>query len=788
MVAIGLVAGASVLYQIVLTRVFSFLLWHHFAFMIISIAVLGLAVSGVVLRFQAGGGADTCRRAAFGSLAFALTAAAAVAVVARLPIDPTRIAEDPVHIARLALAGMLLLVPFTCAGLVVIALLESVPARADRLYGSDLVGAGLGCIAAIVALQHVGADGALFFVSGAAAGAAGLLATASDRPASHLAAAGAALAVGFPLAALTGASVLPVLPGPSKAMRTILDPRRYPEARIAETAWNAVSRVDVIENSASVRWVANLRTAAPVPRQTLIVIDGDAATPIVAGSRHIEDLRFLDHMVSAAPLAAFRPQRALVIGAGGGVDVLAALYHGAARVDAVEVNPAIARIMTGSRAEEAGRLFERPGVRLYLDEGRSFVRHNRDRYDAIQLSLVDTFAASASGAYSLMEGYLYTVEAFDDYLRRLQPDGFITVTRWLGAPPREALKVCTVAVEALRRFGSERPEAHVLVLGQDNIGSVVVKRSPFTPDEVARLRTIASERGIDVLHAPGSPAEAGIFGRALAGAGSASFLSAYPFDISPATDDSPFFFQFGRWRDVVEVGRGWGESGMLISGRLLLLLVLAEAVVGALAFVVLPMLARHTELRGAEIGGSRVLGFFFLIGVSFMLLEVTLMQRFTLLLGQPIYALALVLAVLLVSAGAGSFSARYTRKGLVSPRNVLLAVVAMVLVEDVLLRAVFVHAIGWGLASRLAVSAALIWPLGFLLGMPLPSALAGLRPGSPLVGWAWALNGCGSVLGPIVASLVAIDLGFSAVMLLAAAGYAAAWLLFPVPRAEDAAR
>jgi hypothetical protein len=777
-IAIALVAGAGVLFQLVLTRVFSFTIWHHLAFMIISVALLGFAVSGVVLRLRARPGADPAARASVAALGFSMSAVAACAAVARVSFDPLRLAQDPGQAATLALAYGILLVPFTFAGLAVVSLLDGYVAGADRLYGSDLIGAGVGCVVAVAAIREVGAEGALFLVGAAAAGSALLLALESrSRPRLQVVAA-TGLTLGFALCAPAVSGVLPALPGPGKAMREVLDPVRYPEAKIAHTEWNAISRIDVVERSASVRWIVNTKTGTEVPSQTLIVIDGDAATPIVAGG-DVSRLRFLGDMISAAPLAAFRPKHTLVIGAGGGVDVLAALHHGATSIDAVEVNPAIVALMRGPRADESGRLFHRPDVRLHLAEGRSFVRHGHERYDAIQISLVDTFAASTSGAYSLMEGFLYTVEAFEDYLARLEPHGFVTITRWLSPPPRETLKVVTVAATALRRAGVARPADHFVILGQDLVGNVIVKREPFTPEEVARLREVAAARQFDVIHAPGLDVPPNPFTEYLTAADPDAFVDAYPFDVAASTDDSPFFFQFGRWKDVFSVTQGLGEMGMTLSGRLILLLVLAQALVASLLLVVLPMARRRHELREAGGDSPRVLALFFLIGASFMLLEITFMQRFTLFLGHPLYAIALVLAVLLCSAGAGSLAARRLLPPGGRAWPLFLALVALILIEDVLCRAVFAGALGLGLGSRLALGVLLIAPLGFLLGMPFPAALMRLGKDSPLVGWAWAANGCASVIGPIVASLLAIDVGFSAVMLVAAAGYAAAYAVFP---------
>ncbi len=590
--------------------------------------------------------------------------------------------------------------------------------------------------------------------------------------------------------------MLALSPVASKALVTMLDRESYPEARLATTRWNAISRIDVVERSGSVPWTRNPNAPYPEPEQALIVIDGDATTPLLAWDGDPESLPFLDWTISSVAPQALRPESALVIGPGGGIDVLTLLRQSVSRIDAVEVNPIISDLVSaGPLAELGGSLFARDEVRLEVAEGRSFVRRRRavgaEPYDLIQLSLIDTWAASLSGAYSLTEGYLYTVEAFDDYLGALSDHGVLSITRWLHQPPRETLKVVTVASAALAGRGVGDPARYIAVLRLGNIGNTLIKRTPFTSEEIERLVRVAGERGFRFLHLPTAAGDNALsdFLNAPSAEARAEFIDAYPYDVRPATDDRPFFFQFGRWRDL---GRdAWGEAQILLSGRLVLLalLVQALALAGLLVFAPLAIAARRR--RGAGGGGSadralpsrgsgHALVYFGAIGFGFMLLEIALMQRFTLFLGQPVFALALIFVALLGGAGLGSSQAR--RLGGERPgapwtfAAIALASVAYVAV----LPAVFGACLGLSFAGRALISTALILPLGFLLGLPFPLALIRMqRAGrADLTAWAWAANGCASVLGPIVAVLLAFDLGFTGVQVLAAGAYlAAGWTL-----------
>ncbi len=777
-------------FEITLTRLFSYLIWHHFASMVISIALLGFGVSGIALQIRPTLGQKPASRAALYAGLFGITLVLAVGIVARVPFDPTHLVDQPHQALYLATYYLVLLIPFTLAGLAIITLLSGFVDRVQRVYASDLAGAGLGCLCAVPLLDLAGAEGSVVLAAALATGAASLLnlsnnETGGGRRALAWSAATVLLISVTPFASF----VVDVPPGAGKVLHELLDRDRYPDAQLLHTEWNAMSRIDVVEKSSPVRWTWNARARVPLPPQTLIVIDGDASTPIVELDGSPDHLRFLDFTLSSAASQAFRPADVLVIGAGGGVDVLTALHHGATTVDAVEINPAISRLASTTYAARGGNLFQRDEVNLYTQEGRAFVRQRGKLYDLIQLSLIDTWAASASGAYSLAESYLYTVEAFRDYLDNLTNDGVLSITRWHWDPPRESLKLVTVAVAALQRIGIQDPDRHIIVLGVGRMGSVLVQRSPYTDRQIKRISEVAAERGYDVLFAPGAHGEPETaFGAFLRAPDRAAFMASYPFDVSPPTDDSPFFFQFGRWSDIRRLG-AWSDSPLALSGRLVLLTILAQA-----AFLSLVLLAVPLWWRGRRPNEDRqpstfnALLYFFLIGLSFMLLEITLMQRFILFLGHPVYALTFVLAVLLIGAGSGSFCADFLAGGRRRPWPIFAAISCLSVIYAVALPGVFKAALSLGLTAKIGIGFTLIFPLGFLLGIPFPAAISRLsRIGSKSqIGWAWAANGCASVIGPILAVLLAIDFGFTTVMLAASVGYAGAYVAFlPLWSAPD---
>lgn len=783
--AIALLSAAVLLFEIDLVRIFSFTIWHHFTSMVLSIALLGFGASGTILQMFPAVAGSPRRVAAHCALLFVLAAPLAVLVASRLRFDPTRLSQDPSQIVLLAGLYVTFLVPFTLGGLGIILLLKAYPTAAGRLYGADLFAAGMAALSISALLNALGAQGVVLIASALAGGAGVAL---SFERFSIRTSGWRLVAPIVPLLALPwSASLLPIEPGPGKGLRDWIDPALFPTARLVDTQWNAISRVDVVEGSGLSTWTVNPARPLPVPAQVQVIIDGDAATPIVRARGTPADLEFLDAMVSTAAYQAFRPRRVLVIGAGGGVDVIGALRNGSEYVDAVEVNPIIAELTRGRYSAFAGDLFRRPGTTLHIAEGRSFVARQEGRYDLIQLSLIDTWAASAAGAYSLAESYLYTVEAFEDYLRHLDDGGTLTITRWLWEPPRETLRLCSLALAALRRLGVEHPERHVVVLGSGPLGNLLVRRSAFTQDELSKLAGIAKVNGFRFVYAPVPTTADNAFSRLFASPD--AFMASYPYDVTPTTDDSPFFFQFGRWHDVNPLGSGWRENPLVLSGRLVLLTALTQAALLSLVVLVLPVVARR---RGASdsksVRAARPVAYFLLIGLSFMLLEIALMQRFTLYLGNPLYALAAVLAAILIAAGLGSSAANRLSAGPRSTALPFVAIIALTVLYAWALPMIFRATIGLGMPSRLVIVLLLLFPLGFVMGVPFPAALSRCGragEGADLFGWAWAANGCGSVIGPIVGALLAIEIGFAAVMMVAAAGYALAFLIF-APMWRDA--
>jgi hypothetical protein len=544
--------------------------------------------------------------------------------------------------------------------------------------------------------------------------------------------------------------------------------------------WNSLSRVTV--------WGSLANDTA------LIMIDADAATEVSRQGTDLARHAYLAGRVEALAWHLRPGARALILGPGGGNDVIAALLFGAREVTAVEVNPIIARDLMSSEPLRTytGRLFEQPGVRLVVDEARSFIRGSPQRYELILGTMVDTWAATAAGAFALTENHLYTVEAFKDYLDHLTPDGVLSLTRWYLEPPDQLLRLVSVGRAAVEELGlGSAAERIVLVRGAFEQGSeraystFLLKRSPFTPDELRRVDEVAARYAFQVLYAGGRPSSPP-FQRLVEAPDPARLWAEMPRDLSPTRDNSPFFFNTARLRDLSAVLGAEGEWRKNNLGTFVLAGLLALTALATAAFIVGPLaLARAGVLRGtrAPLGW---LAYFGCLGAGFIVVEVALVQKCILFLGHPTHALAVVLfALLLWSALGSALSGRLDTARLAA---VLAAVAALVATAALALSPLFDALVHLERPWRIAVVAAALAPLGLAMGMPLPMAVRLLARRQPaIIPWAWGVNGAFSVMGSAAALVIALFAGFDQALLVAAAVYAAALVAVRPASARPAA-
>jgi len=798
--SLALLSASALGYEILLTRLFAIIQWHHFAYMIISLALLGYGASGSLValaqrwllpRFQL---IYPLCLAAFG-----ISALGCYLLAQQIPFHPDELLWAPWQMSRLLLIYLLLALPFLFAASAIALALTRYRDAVSQLYAMDLLGAGIGSLGVIALLFAAQPMTALQAVA-----ALGLLAAliASHELATRPR--GLALVMLALLLALSAlpASWLPLAVSPYKALAQALN---ISGTRIVTERSSPLGLLTVVD-SPRVPWrhapgLSLLADQAPPP-QLAVFTDADAMTVFTRQVTDPAELGYLDRLTSALPYHLQRPQRVLVLGAGGGAEVLQARYHGVPAIDAVELNPQLIELAEQDFGDFTGRLYQQPGVRLHLDEARGFVAASGAHWDLIQLALLDSFAASSAGLYALSENYLYTREAIAEYLAHLQPGGQLAITRWIKLPPRDTLKLLATAVAVLQDAGVADPEQRLVLIRGWQTSTLLIKNGRYQPDELAALQSFCKSRGFDLGYYPGMQRDEANrrnilrehyfydAAQALLGGQGESLLQRYKFDLTPASDDRPYFFHFFRWRLLPELLqlRGQGGINLLESGYLVLVTTLLQALLASVALILLPLwLARRQRQPVlARRGRLPVLIYFSAIGVGFLFVEIAFIQRFILFLYHPLYAIAVVLTAFLLFAGLGSAwsqrlaAAGHNRAGV---RWAVAGIVVFGLSYPLALGPLFSALLGLAMPAKILLSLLLIAPLAFCMGMPFPLALAALGQRAPsLIPWAWGVNGCASVVSAALATLLAIHFGFSAVLLIALGLYlVAAWTIAAMP-------
>jgi predicted membrane-bound spermidine synthase len=749
------VSLATLMLELTLTRLFSATMFYHFAFLAISLALFGSGASGVFVylarpRLE---GERAPRLMAGACVLFAVATVVALFVILAHPLSP--FSPGPGILLSLAWIYGFAALPFFFSGCAITLAVAAWSSEINRLYLFDLAGAAAGCLLLVPTLGVLGAIDTVLLVAVLAALAGWLLAGG------RLLLAATALAGGL------------LASNHARPFVELREAKGLPESAVMFSRWNSFSRVTV--------------TRTPDPDRLLLYIDADAATVIhkdaADPARHAEER---DRIESLAYQTG-RRDKVLIIGPGAGVDLIVARLHGARDVTAVEVNPLVARDVMSSEPflSFSGRLYEQPGVRLVVDEGRSFLRRSRERYDLVLGTMVDTWAATAAGAFALTENNLYTQQAFSDYLERLAPGGVLSLTRWYQTPPDQLLRIVSLGRVALAARGVADPAQHFIVVRGKREGgqplatsTVLLKPQPFTADEVAGAEAFAQRREFELLYTPRTRPDNDLT-RLVTATDPEAFWSSYPSDISPPTDNRPFFFQSARPGQVLSRRWARGEWRRTNLGVLVLFGVLAISVLVVLAFILGPLLLARRRVARTR-GRLPFLLYFAALGSGFIVVEVVLVQKCVLFLGHPAYALSVVLfGVLLWSALGSFFAGRFQDAGLPRAlRGMLLAVAGLVVLAALGLAPIFYALVQLPAPARIVITVIALGPLGLALGMPMPTGIRLLGARAPeLVPWAWGVNGAASVLGSVGAVAFAMQWGFDLALLGAAGLYVAAVFL-----------
>jgi spermidine synthase len=763
---VALTTMATLLMELSLTRIFSVVFYYHFAFLAISIALFGLGVGGVFSYVVAGW------KAPFYTKLGRLSAVNSFLVIGALAAILAQ--KDEVSNWDLALIYFTTALPFFVSGTIVSLAISETIEHVNRVYFFDLLGAAGGCLLLIPLLNQFGGPSTVIAAAVTFAAAAAIWHSLAGSVTGRAGSVALALAL---VAFLTYNQRHPILDVRHAKGKSI--------ARETFVKWNNFSRIAVVRDKDS--------------GGDTIFIDADASTGIAnfdfdhLSQRERHDLL---EQGPALPYAVRPGARTLIIGPGGGWDVARALASGSHDITAVEINPIIANTIMRERFPGlSGGLYLRPDVHIFVEDGRAFVRRSTDKYQVLQATLVDTWASTAAGAFALSENNLYTTDAFRDYLSHLTDDGLIAFTRWGLEPPRESLRLISLAMEALSQIGEAEAWRHVIAGREGSVegwgarDTVLISRKPFRQPDIDRARAAFAAGDMQAIYYPGTEIQ-NQFRDLLRSPNPLEYQRNYPFDISPVSDNRPFFFYTVQPRDVwafVKSASRVAADYKINKAVPLLFGLMGVSLVATALILVLPPLVLGTRLPRQR-GVPGFLLYFLFIGAGYILIEVGLIQKFVLFLGHPTYALTVVIFSMLVSSGLGS---AYSRRALGRDEGRLikaLGCAAMLAALLALIVSWLLGALVWlPLALKVAITVLLIAPLGFVMGMPFPTGLKRLEEWhAPSVRWAWSLNAASSVLGSVGALVCAIYLGLVQTLIIGGLFYVAALAVVARVRTDGA--
>ena len=793
---IFIISFATLLLELSLTRVLSVSLWYHFGFLIISTALLGFGAAGVTLSISKRLRQDSPldKTLVLLSIAFGFSTVLSFWLMQQIPFDPFSLLSDKSQLFYMPLYYVAVLLPFYFSGLVIGLLLTRAESSANRLYAGDLVGAGLGCAAIALVMPQFGGPGSVLV--SAAFGALAASAFSWHEPHNWRLIGITSFAV-LAFLSFFAATLLPIKTTVNKGAALKGITPVYSE-------WNTFSKIDLYDFPAD--------TVRNFPRVLRFVIDGGtAATGIVDLSKGIDNVldevrrdraKRLDLTNVRAEVAALSKKnpKVLIIGSGAGDEIFESLIIGASSITAVELNPIIVNVQRDILKDQWGRMTDRPEVKLVVDEGRNFIKRSNEKYDIILSSHTISNAAVASGALSLAENYVLTREAFEDYFDHLTDDGVLYFTR----PEIQIARLFTTATEMFLDRGIQSPGNHMFAYNEPSrrelkekykfSAAFVMKKSPLLETEVNEMESLleihtdTSVVARQMLYSPFGPNdENSIYHKIVNSKDLKSLYASNPIQLAPATDDKPFFNQHVPWSSISwehfrEIFTQNNRGRMALEDKpiaeITLVTILFQSLLIAAILILLPLW--KFSRQGLQSKGKwNFLVYFAGLGLGFILIEIALLQKFNLYLGQPVYTYAVILASLLIFTGIGSYLSELFDQDARAIFTKLVPLILLVLLATALLLPfIFNATLHFSLGLRVFISMILVAPLGIVLGMPFPLGLRLIgKEAGPLAPWAWGVNGFFTVIGSVSAIILGMAFGFTVVLATAAVSYTVAGIV-----------
>lgn len=828
MAALFLVSICVLGFEIEVMRVFAVGSWSNFGSMVISIALLGFGVAGTLLTFLGG----SVRKNPDGWLAvsaFSLGPAMAVAhtLAQHVPFNPVLIVSDPSQLWWIGAYYLIYGIPFFAGGLFVGVSFTAFSSRMHRLYFWNMLGSGIGGLAILGLMFIFPPDFLIYPLVGLAAIPALLSCVRwsqqDNRPRVQRVEAVITLVIaGMSYALLLSFGQLSV-----SDFKPVSYAERFPDSRQVYSYFSPLGEIRVLESS-YFHFAPGLSDTASIslarmPRNAFLglYVDGDGPVGVMRRLSPQEE-GYIDFLPMLAPYLLLNHPRVLLLRLGGGAGIFTALHKGAREVWVVEPDPDLVHMMRDVPYFQSfsGRILDDPRVKVVNTEIRAFAGSTDQKFDLVELGLIDSTGLSQAGGYSVEENYTYTVEALREYLKSLSPSGILSITVWDRLnPPRNVPRLLATVVQALRQEGMSSAAKDIysfnLLL---STATVLVKKDGFTPEETSRLNAYCRRMSFDVNYYPGMISEAKRFDRLMEGyadiysgnpdnppqtAGpemdlrpadlyhlslewllankQAELFDRYVFDIRPATDDRPYYSGYLKPLSVPQFLPRLGEISEEWGYLLLLATFLQSIIFGAL-IILLPLVLRWRELFRGRKGTAGVIAYYACLGLAYLMAEIFLIQRFVFFLANPVYANSIIITILLISSGVGSLVSETLR--LERKVKVMAAVMGIGVIVLVFLFAVpslLQTCLGLPLVVKMLITTVLVAPMGFFMGVPFPTGLASLSESrKAILPWAWGVNGALSVTGSVLTRLVSTSLGFSVVLAGVAFLYILSGVLFPV--------
>jgi hypothetical protein len=792
--SVAALSAATLLLESTLTRLLAVAQFYHFAFLVVSLALLGFGASGTLLSiFPRLRKTPPLLLLALCGIAFSISTLLAYEAVNNLPFDTYSIAWDRRQILYFALYYLSLTLPFLWAGLGIAVSLASEGENSHIIYAANLFGSAIGVLLTPLALYLSGVPGAVLI--SCMVGSLPILPLKNTRlrlPALATLMVGLIIMVLLSKNNLGGQAILGMTISPYKGLSYA---HQYPGSITQFSQWNTFSYVEVLSN-AGTRILPGLSYMTPdisLPVQYGLSIDADSLLPITQAK---PDQFTMAGYLPEAVAFLLRPEAdVLVLDAGAGLGVLQALYGGARQVTTTVDNPLVLQAILQSPIDID--VFSDPRVQVISEVSRVYLQQDHHDYDLIYLPLTDAYRPITSGAYSLVEDYSLTEEAFIDILSHLNPDGILVISRWLQTPPSESIRLITMIDKAFEKSSLNHAKSFTLfskaLIAYRGIQTftVIVQPDGWNNSELTSVREFTEERRFDLVWAPDihpeetnqfniltEPIDYELIQALLSTPNRVDFYDSYPYAIAPPTDDHPFFFHFFRWRQLPDVlanlGHKWqpfGGSGYLVLFAFLTLVVLLSS-----ALIFLPLFFYRTGVKISKSGKVQAFAYFSSIGVAYLFIEIPLIQRSILLLGQPTYAFVVVVFTLLLFSSLGSLLAR---KIWLPKRFILPALVLFAALTPSISNRFGEALLGCSLLARVLITIISLIPLAVFMGFPFPFGLSWLDEHYPtLIPWAWAVNGCASVIASVVAAILALSYGFTFVLHVGAVIYGCAAVFY----------